>query len=1177
MKYQYARLRKTNFATMDNDAKACYDRIIMLLATIASGHFGIPKAARDLQARTIRKMQFHIKTALGISKDCYTHSEETPLHGSGQGSGSSAPIWLFISSIIMDCFEDIASGMTMANMDGTEKITQWIDGFVDDTSIFTNQDSTNDDPTTTATTLQQDAVEWNALLAATGGKLELTKCFFYILHWKFDAEGNPSPMTKEELDDQGVSISIHEADYTTATTIKHLDCNTARRTLGLYKSPTANQDAQITNIQEKSKRISDNIAASAITRSQATIAWNSIYIPAITYPLVATYINEPVLTKIENKALSNFLPKMGYNRNTARAVIYGPETLGGVGIKHLYVEQSIEQIKAFTQHTRLSSPLGKTIQINLDWVQLIAGTHQPVLVDTKKLPHIEGEWFVSIRTFLRSIKGEIRQTTGWRPQLERLHDQCLMDILTPPSKTDAIRINRCRIYLQATTIADITCEDGTRINDYAWTAKHAHSITNPRKSKHAWPRQPRPGPKAWKAWKSAIQRHLSSRGKGQNLKQPLGPWTVSPTQSRQTWEWYIDHPTNRLIHHTTEKTTAYPLTEEGGQQQHDTTRPTIIATIPNTAIPTRVGRNYSTRNKPNQIQQTAQPTPTTFQEYIDHLDPWEQNLAKHTPDHEDHHLITSQLNNDSKIIIVSDGGMADGYGSYGWTIAVNNTQILGRGEAQGHRDLMQSFRAEGYGMLAALRYLLHMCTFEKTWPQTNKTIHTYSDNLGLIQRLGWHKKRITTTPKNVSAPDYDIEIAIINTMKQLADKKIIINTMHVKGHQDKFTQYHQLPREAQLNVDADAEATAALNNHSKTERYNAPPDAKTTLYIDGQPITSKEATTISTMYLSKILQTHMIKRENWQDDVPDTICWDAHKKSLQKLDKTDKTRIHKFLHRCLPTNKKLHDIDAEHPAKCPACQEVETNDHVSACSNPRRDKLRRELLSNLSKILDKHDTHQQIKECMILGLKKILANDLSPITTEEVSFSPTGIISEALEEQENIGWANFYRGRLSTKWLDAQQDFAKRHTNQSDQDTVQWAVQIITTLWHGFLQMWEERKQDQHGRDVIQQNDSLRRNLLKKTNLLYSKLHLFDEEDKRLFVKPVEHWEQASNKDIQDWITLAEPLAEKSISRAKTRLSQNQSTITQFFSATTRETIQRHAQTHNRRPPRQTARGGYQS
>ena len=125
-------------------------------------------------------------------------------------------------------------------------------------------------------------------------------------------------------------------------------------------------------------------------------------------------------------------------------------------------------------------------------------------------------------------------------------------------------------------------------------------------------------------------------------------------------------------------------------------------------------------------------------------------------------------------------------------------------------------------------------------------------------------------------------------------------------------------------------------------------------------------------------------------------------------------------------------------------------------------------------------------------------------------------------------------------------------------------------MWHGFLQLWEERKND--GREASQQHDKLRQKVLQKTHQLYSNMHLFDDEDKRFFSKPEDYWEQATTKDIQDWITIAEPLAEKSISRAKTRINQNQPTITQYFGANTRETIQRHAQTHNRRPPRHTTR-----
>ena len=68
-------------ATMDNDAKACYDRIIMSLATIVSGYYGLQRNTRKLQAKAIRAMQFHIKTALGVSDKYYQDTIDTPLHG----------------------------------------------------------------------------------------------------------------------------------------------------------------------------------------------------------------------------------------------------------------------------------------------------------------------------------------------------------------------------------------------------------------------------------------------------------------------------------------------------------------------------------------------------------------------------------------------------------------------------------------------------------------------------------------------------------------------------------------------------------------------------------------------------------------------------------------------------------------------------------------------------------------------------------------------------------------------------------------------------------------------------------------------------------------------------------------------------------------------------------------
>ena len=124
-------------------------------------------------------MQFHIKTALGILKESYTDTNITPLHGSGQGSGSASSLWLFISSTIMSIYQQLATGMIMTNADITKLIKNWIDGNVDDTSIFSSIEETEGIPDTTniAQQLQEDAKIWERLLAATGGKLELSKCF----------------------------------------------------------------------------------------------------------------------------------------------------------------------------------------------------------------------------------------------------------------------------------------------------------------------------------------------------------------------------------------------------------------------------------------------------------------------------------------------------------------------------------------------------------------------------------------------------------------------------------------------------------------------------------------------------------------------------------------------------------------------------------------------------------------------------------------------------------------------------------------------------------------------------------------------------------------------------------------------------------------------------------------
>jgi Reverse transcriptase (RNA-dependent DNA polymerase) len=184
MKYTYAKLTRTPLATIDNDAKSCFDRILFNVVMLVSQYYGVPTKYCTLQSTTLQSSEFCIRTALGDSLRIYKNSLSSSVHGTGQGSCASPAIWLFISSFLMDILQDQANGMHMeyVKIETFEKrLCQWIEGFVDDTFIFANLEFGNNNLEELLLKIQSDGQMWEQLLHTTGGELELSKCFYYIL------------------------------------------------------------------------------------------------------------------------------------------------------------------------------------------------------------------------------------------------------------------------------------------------------------------------------------------------------------------------------------------------------------------------------------------------------------------------------------------------------------------------------------------------------------------------------------------------------------------------------------------------------------------------------------------------------------------------------------------------------------------------------------------------------------------------------------------------------------------------------------------------------------------------------------------------------------------------------------------------------------------------------------
>ncbi len=172
MQFEISRASRKMLVQTNYDATSCYDRIIPNLAMLVSRKYGVPKLITQSNSKTLEQAEYRIRTELGVSDTGYTHSQEYPIYGTGQGSGNSPMIWCFLSSVLFDCYDDLAYSATYCNPDRSHPIELGMVGFVDDSNGQTNEFMRNETVTTLPTIyhkLRHNAQTWADLLGASGG------------------------------------------------------------------------------------------------------------------------------------------------------------------------------------------------------------------------------------------------------------------------------------------------------------------------------------------------------------------------------------------------------------------------------------------------------------------------------------------------------------------------------------------------------------------------------------------------------------------------------------------------------------------------------------------------------------------------------------------------------------------------------------------------------------------------------------------------------------------------------------------------------------------------------------------------------------------------------------------------------------------------------------------------
>jgi len=172
-------------ALCSNDAKSCYDRIVLIIVALCLCHLGAPLKATESMISTLAQLWHHVRSAFGSSKQSQGQ-EEWPeqVVGIGQGNSAGPQIWAAISTPLFEILsqDGFVATFICALLQHHRQLAGF--AFVDDMDLIITNES--NDERMVARKMQLSLQLWHGLLQATGGDLVPDKCFWYLIDFTWN-------------------------------------------------------------------------------------------------------------------------------------------------------------------------------------------------------------------------------------------------------------------------------------------------------------------------------------------------------------------------------------------------------------------------------------------------------------------------------------------------------------------------------------------------------------------------------------------------------------------------------------------------------------------------------------------------------------------------------------------------------------------------------------------------------------------------------------------------------------------------------------------------------------------------------------------------------------------------------------------------------------------------------
>ena len=543
LSYDLIRISRQPAALCSNDAKSCYDRILHSIAALAMRRLGIPEPPIECMLKCIQQMNHYIRTTHGDSEIPYTSSHTPiPFQGVLQGNGAAPAIWVAVSTPLLNMMRKAQHGLQIISAITREKSTIVAFAFVDDTDLI--QGSLGDTALSAEAVMEEMQLaisRWEGGLKATGGAIVPEKSFVYSIDFKFNRARKVSYKLVEEIN---ATYEVPNAEGELVE-LRQFEASQASETLGVFLAPDGNNHAAVKSLTGKAQLWSDLVHKGHLTAADVMLAMDTTITQTLKYSLPALTLTEKECKSIMAPVLTVALPFSQISRNFPRSVVYGPKALMGLGKSNMFIRQGATHIGLLQKFLNTDTITGELLRATIEGTKLHIGIGKNLFsLDFIRLNRLAPSSLVKhIWYFSHKYNIQIQEETTTDLSLRRQNDRYIMEEVSSTdefSNNDLEHINRCRIFLQVTTISDIATGNGMLLRQGVMSG----TLTTLQQSHYTWPRQPRPGYSSWRLWRKAMKVCLM-RGVRLHLhpRLHLGPWNDG---EQDKWNWFYVRRTQKI-------------------------------------------------------------------------------------------------------------------------------------------------------------------------------------------------------------------------------------------------------------------------------------------------------------------------------------------------------------------------------------------------------------------------------------------------------------------------------------------------------------------------------------------------------------------------------------------------------------------------------------------------------